>query len=153
MERPKSKLPVIGIILILLACISYDHRGDGWELTVPGPIGGVVVCAIIAVVLLFRIMNRAEEACLARGLIKQLPPHKYDILISVTFLASLVGLRFHGGFLDPEAPTRLLKWEFEWAKRPDSAYFLAAVIGVVVLLRVHTLLRAITTDTDSATPE
>jgi len=134
--------PIAGIALLLLACVRFEYQTSSWAISSPGLAGGVAVLAIVAIVLLFRIFNAAQDACISRGLLRSRIQCKYDILIPIGTLAALINFRstgepFHG------AGKSGYRWEFARSDPGWAVPFLAGLIGVVLLVRVLHLVRAI----------
>jgi hypothetical protein len=141
------KYPIGAIALLLVACIKFEYQTATWSIYGPGLAGGVVVLAVIAMVLLFRIYNAAQDACVARGLLKSRVRSKYDLLIPVGILVVAIhgrwlGEPFHG------AGNSGYRWEFEWSDPSWAAPFIASLVGVVLLTRILNLFRAIAHGSD-----
>ena len=134
--------PIGATALLLLACIKFEYQTDSWSVSSSGLGAGIIVLAIIAVVLLFRIYNAAQDACIARGLMKARVRCKYDFLIPAGILAVAIqghwfGEPFHGAGKSGH------RWEFAWSDPTWAAPFIGALVGVVLLVRVFYLFRAI----------
>lgn len=134
--------PIGAIALMLLACVKFEYQTDTWSINSSGLAAGLIVLAIIAIVLLFRIFNAAQDACIARGLLQTRVRSKYDLLIPVGILAVAikgrwVGEPFHG------AGTSGYRWEFAWSDPHLDVPFIAVLVGVVFLIRIFYLFRAI----------
>jgi hypothetical protein len=143
MRRFVREIPVVSIVLVLLACIHYEHNSHNERTTVPGLAGGIGCLIIIAIVLLFRIFNAAHETCYRRGLIPERLYFRYDVLIPIAIVASAWQFRWQGkpivGIDGKEVPELL----FQWSDPNLNVAFIGAVIGVVFLLRILALVRAV----------
>lgn len=145
-QTPKSSstgFPFISIILILIACIHYDYRTPRWEFYMPGLPGGILVLSIIGVALLFRIFNLLQDVCIARGLITARVQSRYEVLLPVGILAVLIKWHAFGDLVEGMEGEQVYQWEFHWSDPKLDAPFIAALIAVVLLLRVRALLYAI----------
>ena len=122
--------------------MKFEYQTTFWSISSPGLAGGIVVLAIIAIVLLFRIFNAAQDACIARGLLHSRIRCTYDLLIPVGIVAVAIQLRwvgepFHG------AGESGYRWLFAWSDPEWRVPFIASLVGVVLLIRVFYLIRAI----------
>lgn len=137
--------PIIAIALLLLACIKFEYQTANWSFSIPGLVGGLAVLAIIATFLLFRIFNAAQDACIARGIIPSRVRSKYDILIPIGIIAVCFQFRLLGAPFERNLGKSGYSWDFQWSDPKWNAIFLGALVGVVLLVRVLYLLRAIAT--------
>lgn len=128
--------------LLLLACIKFEYQTDSWSVNSSGLGAGVIVLGIIAIVLLFRIYNAAQDACIARGFLKAKVRCKYDILIPLGILAVAIHANWHGEPFHGAGESGF-RWAFAWSDSAWDVPFIAALVGVVLLTRIFYLLRAI----------
>jgi hypothetical protein len=135
--------PIVAIALLLLACVKFEYQTADSAFYLPGLVGGLAVLAIVATVLLFRIFNAAQDACVARGLIPSRIRSKYDILIPVGIVVAAFQFRWVGEPFHGAASKSPYRWEFQWSDPGCNLAFIAALIGVVLLIRILYLLRAI----------
>jgi hypothetical protein len=142
-KRFFRELPLVSILLVLLACIHYERNSYNVTETLPGLEAGIDCLAIIAIVLLFRIFNAVHEACYRRGVIPERLRFRYDVLIPVAILAA--GWQFHrqGTSIVNIDGKKVPETLFQWSNPKLNVAFIGAVIGVVFLLRVLALVRAI----------
>jgi divalent metal cation (Fe/Co/Zn/Cd) transporter len=137
--------PIGSIALLLLACVKFEYHSQplGWSISSPGLVGGVAVLAIIVVVLLFRIFNAAQDACISRGLLRSRIDGKYDMLIPVAIFLVAVQARWFGTPMLLENGKSGYQWELTWSDPNWAVPFIGALVGVVLLTRVLNLFRAI----------
>lgn len=135
--------PLGAIALLLLACVKFEYRGDQWSYSAPGLGAGFLILVIIGIVLLLRIRNAAQEACLARGIDPSNVRSKYDILIPIGIVASLAHFNWVGPTIEDGGGKFHYLWEFEWSDWQWNLAFIGALVAVVLLIRVLYLLRAI----------
>lgn len=128
--------------LLLLACVKFKYESESWSIGSAGLAAGVVVLAIIAIVLLFRIFNAVQDACIARRLLKFRIRSKYDLLIPFGILAVAIKARWLGESLHGTGKSAY-HWEFAWSDPSWDVPFIGALIGVIFLLRIFYLFRAI----------
>lgn len=141
-----KRYPLWAVFLILLACVHFEYHGQDWSLGFPGMIFGVAVLVIVGTVLFFRVFNRIQDICVARGLIGGPLHYRYDILIPVAVVAPLPACRNFGDVVQHGVNEGKFVWEFVWGVAVDGwlyPAFVASVIAVAFLLRVHTLLKTI----------
>lgn len=134
--------PIGALALLLLACVRFEYQTETWSVGSAGLAAGVVVLAIIAMVLVFRIFNAVQEFCIARRLLKARIRSKYDLLVPVGILAVLFQWR---GLGEPfqGAGKSGHRWEVVWSDPAWMFPFIGALAGVVLLLRVFLLFRAL----------
>lgn len=142
-QNHSTRYLILSIVLILLACIRYEYRTDQWELSTPGLQGGIGILAIIGLVLVFRIFSVVQDVCLAHGLIESRISSKYDLLIPIALVAVMFYGHWTGDLVEGMDGEEVYQWEFAWSDPEYAGPFLAALLVVVLLLRVQTLLRAI----------
>src|SRR5215469_16100740 len=94
--------PIGAIALLLLACVRFKYQSYGFTTGVPGLAGGFIVLAIVAIVMLFRIFNAAQDACISRGLLPSRIRCKYDLLIPIGILAVAIQARWYGPTVENE---------------------------------------------------
>jgi hypothetical protein len=140
--------PIGAIALLLLACVRFEYQTASWSINSPGLAGGLVVLGIIALVLLFRIFNAAQDACISRGLLHSRIHCKYDVLIPIGILAVFVQVRYCGERFRDGPGKSGFRWEFVWGDRDWSVPFFVALVGVVLLIRILYLVRAIAQESD-----
>jgi hypothetical protein len=134
--------PVVAAVLLLLTCIKLQYCEDNWSAGTLGLAAGFPVLLIIAIVLLFRIFNAAQDVCVARGLIPSRIHSKYDLLIPVGIVAML-HVRYKGVPFLSKTGEHLCHWDFQWGDPEWSGPFFVTLIGVVLLVRILYLLRSI----------
>lgn len=141
MKKLVHDYPIGSIALILLACMKFEYQTATWSINSPGLAGGLFVLVILAIVLLFRIFNAAQDVCIARGFLPSRIRCKYDVLIPIAMVAAAIKVRwfgepFHG------AGGSGHRWELAWSDSQWDAPFLGALVGVVLLVRIFYLFRA-----------
>jgi hypothetical protein len=57
--------PIGAMALLLLACVKFEYQTETSSFSSAGLGAGVLVLGIISAVLLFRIFNAAQDACIA----------------------------------------------------------------------------------------
>lgn len=134
---------LIWIVLILLACIRYEYRTPQWEFYTPGLRVGFGVLVIIGIVLLFRVLKAARNACIERGLNVSRIPNWYYRLIPFAVLA--VAFQWHsvGDPIVGMEGTQVDQWRFDWSDPHYAGPFLGTLLVVVLLLRIQAFLKAI----------
>jgi hypothetical protein len=142
-KRVFRAIPVVSIILVLLAYIHFERNSQTSAVTIPGIAGGIVCLIVIAIVLLFRIFNAAHEACYRKGLIPERLHFRYDVLIPVAVVAAAIQARWQGKWIVGIYGKEVPEWIFEWGDPNLKVAFVGAVIGVVFLLRILALARAV----------
>ncbi|QDU80376.1 hypothetical protein Pla110_21050 [Polystyrenella longa] len=138
-----KQFPLISIALIFLACIKFEYHTETSSFNVPGLAGGMLVIGILGIVLLFKIFNAVESYCMRRRWLRVKPYYRYDILIPVTILAVALHMRYVGPEIATKGEQQNLQWIFEWSDKDLSGHFVLSVIGIVLLLRILTLIRSL----------
>jgi len=147
MKKLVRDYPIGAIALIALACIKFEYQTDTWSISSPGLAGGVVVLGIIAIVLLFRIFNAAQDVFIVRGLLPSRIRCKYDVLIPIGILAVAIYPRWVGEPFQGAGKSGF-RWEFAWSDSEWAAPFIGALVGVVFLTRIFYLFRAMAQGSD-----
>lgn len=137
-----TKYPLLPIALVLAACVRFEYHTDMCNVVIPGLAGGIVVLAIVAIVVLYRIFNAVERLCRAKSWLKGPVKFRYDILIPI----GIAAVAFKGHWFGPpiegiEGKTR--RWILQWSDSSLDVYFIVGLIGVVLMLRILELIRAI----------
>ena len=137
--------PIGSIGLLLLACVRFEYHSQSlsWSVSSPGLSGGVAVLGIVAVVVLFRIFNAAQDACIARGLLGSRIQSRYDILIPIAIVLVAAQGRWYGAQVEYPSGQAGHQWELAWSDPGWAVPFIAALIGVVFLTRILVLVRAL----------
>ncbi len=143
MRHILKKYPVVAIILLLLACVRFQYNEATWSISIPGLAGGVIVLAIIAIVLVYRIFNRVQDVCISKGVLGSRIHCKYDVLIPIAILAAFIKGYWQGDFITGMYGKDVPQWELAWSDPGWDAAFIGFVIGVVLLLRVLQLLKKV----------
>jgi hypothetical protein len=143
MKRAFLEVPLVSILLVLLACIHFEQNTPNTSTKISGLAGGIGWLALVAIVLVFRIFNAVHEACYRRGLIPQRLHFRYDVLIPVAIVAVAFQFRWQGQPIVNIEGKTVPEWYFQWSDPDYNVAFIGAVIGVVFLLRIFTLARAI----------
>ena len=143
MKTVFTRYPIVAIVLLLLTCVHFEYQTPRGNLLVPGLANGLAVLAIIAVVLLYRIYKAIQQACIAHGIDPSIGRTKYDILIPIAIVAVIIHYRSVGGSLPGERGKAEYHWVFQWSDPELAIPLLAALVGVVFLLRVLHRVRAI----------
>jgi hypothetical protein len=97
----------------------------------------------VGIVVVFQIFNAAQEICLSKGLIQSRLRFKYDVLIPIAILAVMVKGNWQGADIQGMGDKQVPQWVFAWSDPHLDGAFILAVIGLALLLRILTLLRAI----------
>jgi len=135
--------PISAVALLLLACVKYEYQTTDWSISIPGLAGGLVVLCIIAMVLLYRIFNAMQDVCISRGLLHTRIRCKYDALIPIGIILLFIHARWCGEPFQGGIGKSRYRWEFIWSDPDWAVPFLAALVGVVLLIRILYLFRAI----------
>jgi hypothetical protein len=143
MKSRLSHLPILSIVLVLFACIHYEMNTPTSNVTLPGLAAGIAVLAVIAMVLSFRIFNAAHDACFRKGLIPERLHFRYDALIPVAIVAPAFKAYWQGPLVKGMSGKDVPQWIFQWSDSNNDAMFACSVIGIVLLIRILTLVRAI----------
>jgi hypothetical protein len=138
-----NRYPFASIALILIACIRFEYNAANWRFFSPGLAGGLAVLAIVGIVVVFQIFNAAQEICLSKGLTQSRLRFKYDVLIPIAILAVVIKANWQGGDIQVMGDKQVPQWVFAWSDPHLDGAFILAVIGLALLLRILTLLRAI----------
>ena len=144
MKKIFSRYPIFAIVLVLLACAEFHYNTATSQVAFPGSITGVLVMSIIAVVLFYRLFNAIQDLCVSKGLLASRIRCKYDILIPIGIIATLLGFYWQGKEITGMKGEQVPQWTFAWGQGEWEVLFIALLIGIVLLVKILLLLKELT---------
>jgi len=142
MRKVSSRL-FFWILLIVLACVKFQYHGRTFDLEYPGLVVGFLVMIVMGVVLLFRAFNALQDLFIARGRLTSRVVCKYDILLPLAIIAVALKGAWHAGTVTDAAGVEMPRFFFGWSDATWDVPFVAALVGLLFLVRVILLLRAL----------
>ena len=138
-----KKHHIIAVILIALFSFHYESHGKYSSVNYDGTGSGIIIVSIIMIVLLFKLTSFWASILLKNNVISKLPVFKYDFLIILGAVLPAIGYTARGKTIVDTSGKSLPSWLFEWGKSDLKIYFILAIIGLTLLLRVYAILSAI----------
>jgi hypothetical protein len=143
-------LPVVWFLVAVSTLAHYERNWEGGtSFSFDGFSVNVVLSIILAIVLVIRIFRRVEDILIAKGTIKSRVSTPYDLFpVPLLFLFFGIGFRFFGDAIQSTPLTAaknqtVYQWVFEWGVNENKFLIYLAILGLILLYRIHQLLAAV----------
>jgi hypothetical protein len=144
-----KKHHIIVAVLIALFSFHYEAHWQDSSINYDGFGTGTGIIAIIAIILLFKFTSLWAKILLRKSVISKMPIFKYDFLIILGFIIPIIGYTARGETIIDSSGKSVPSWLFEWGISDMKEYFILAIIGLTLLLRVYAILNAIIKEKNS----
>jgi hypothetical protein len=144
----KTFLPILWFLVAVATLIHYErHWETGSSVFFDGFGTGIGLAAILAIALVIRIFRRVEDILIAKGTIKRRVSTPYDVFPLLLLIPFSVGGQWFGDLLPPAASRNevVYEWFFKWGTNDYKFVIYLAVLGLILLYRIHQLLVAVLT--------
>ena len=123
----------VAVVTALLFNIEWEWRPSGLTtITWGGPIGGILLCAAICLVLIYRSFLAFQDFLIAKDLLTSRVTTKLDLLPWIVLLPLGVSFIARGD-----------NWFFKWGDSQwKFGYFVALTVSVFVF-QIHTVIRRV----------
>jgi hypothetical protein len=143
----KLCLPILWFLVAVSTVIHYERNWEDNRISFDGFRTGIGLSVLLAIVLVIRIFRRVEDILIARGTIKSRVSTPYDLFPVLLLLPFGFGVRWIGDLLPSLAARQniVYQWVFEWGVNENKFLIYFAILGLILLYRIHQLLAAIAT--------
>lgn len=139
-----NEFPIVSVLLLLLTCVRFEYNTETSSLKVYGLGLGIVVLAIVAIIIIFRVFFTVERLCQKKGWLTEHLHHRYDVLIPIGIAAVAVKAQWTWGPLVKSIDGQQVhQFMFQWSDATLDSYFIIGLIVVVLLVRALELIRGI----------
>jgi len=133
---------IISSFLLIIGQVYFERNYENGAIKFDGPNAIIVIISIIGIVIAFKIFNQIHEYLYSQGKIKKKLNFKYDKLITVAIATSFIGYSSFGDHMEASDKYSYI-FKTGSVAHGDSAPFLLAVIGLVFLIRILALTKAL----------
>jgi len=121
------------VAIALLFNIEWEwHPSATSSVTWGGPAGGIVLCAIICIVLIYRSFLAIQDFLIAKRYLATRVTTKFDLLPWIVLLPLGVGYVAHGD-----------GWSFKWGQNDLRLWYFLALLMSVFTFQIYTLIRRV----------
>ncbi len=144
-------LPVVWFLVAVLTVVYYERNWeDGGKFFFDGFGNGILLSIILAIALVIRIFRRVEDILIARGAITHRVSTLYDLFPVLLLIPFGFGGQWFGDRLSPTPLTAaahdvVYQWVFKWGMNEYKFLIYLAILGLILLYRIHQLLVAVAT--------
>ena len=143
----KICLPVLWLLVAVSTVVHYERNGETIKVFFDGYGTGIVLSVVLAVILVIRIFRRVEDILISKGAITSRVSTPYDLFPVLLIFPFGIRSQWFGDLL-PSAAARnetLYQWVFKWGQDEHKVLIYLAILGLILLYRIHQLLVAIAT--------
>jgi len=147
----KTCLPILWFVVAVSTVVYYERNWEtGNKFFFDGFGTGIGLAIVVAIVFVIRIFRRVEDILIANGTIKSRVSTPYDCFPVLLLLPFGFGGQWFGDLL-PSTPLIAAKhetvyeWVFKWGVNENKFLIYLAILGLILLYRIHQLLMAIAT--------
>ena len=150
----KTFLPILWFLVAVATLVHYErHWETGTAVFFDGFGNGIGLAVILAIVLVIRIFRRVEDILIAKGTIKRRVSTPYDLFPLFLLIPFGVGAQWFGDLLPSAAAKNevVYEWFFKWGVNEYKFLIYFAILGLILLYRIHQLLVAVLTKENEPT--
>ncbi len=136
------RVPWFAVLLVVLASFRFERHNATSSLTYDGPVIGFGVVVIIGIVILFKLSSRWVDYLVLTGRISERPHFHYDALI-VACIATMFTFYYCGDLITGMTGQAVPSWVLESGQNEARLALILGIVGLALLLRVHTIMKAI----------
>ncbi len=123
----------VAVIIALLFNIEWEWHPSGiTTITWGGPIGGIVLCAIICLVLIYRSFLAIQDFLIAKRLLTTRVTTKLDLLPWIVLLPLGVTYIARGD-----------SWFFKWGDSKWKFWYFVALLVSIFVFQIYTVIRRV----------
>ncbi len=141
----KKRLPLLWFLAAVSTLVYYEQSWESGKVFFDGLGVGVGLSVVVAIVLVIRIFRRVEDVLISKGAIHGRVSTPYDLFPVFLLLPFGFGGQWFGDLL-PSAAAKyepVYRWVFKWGTDEHKFLIYLAILGLILLYRIHQLLAAI----------
>ena len=141
--KKENRIPWLAALLIILASFRFETHTTATCWKYDGAASGLFVVVIIGIILLFNLTTHWVYYLLLTGKLQEKPRFRFDVLILVAIISQGIGYTARGNTTISPDGSSVPSWLFQWGQSPYNLPFVISVIALALLLRVHTIVKAL----------